>query len=164
MVVSAAQEISKKHDLLSSMYCCFFVIYPIASAWYLACAALEGSFGGTSSMILGKTGTVFIFWLTVPLIVGYCITEAVMLCCCRVWNTSCAIIFRTFISIHDLILIIACIQDWKNVYREKELFAIFAFVFCITLAINCTILYTIARFPRKGSAGNLLSAPTDNTE
>ena len=62
MVVSAAQEISKKHDLLSSMYCCFFVMYPIASVWYIAASAMDGMFGGTSSMILGKTSTVFIFW------------------------------------------------------------------------------------------------------
>ena len=164
MVVSAAQEISKKHDLLSSMYCCFFVIYPIASVWYIAASSMDGSFGGTPELILSKTHLALIFWLTIPLIVGYCITEAVMLCCCRVWNTSCAIISRTFISIHDLVLIIAGIHDWLHVSKEKELFAIFAFVFCITFAMNCTILYTITRFPRKGSAGNLLSAPTNTTE
>ena len=123
------------------------------------------TFGDLSEadMFLVKTDKAWILYFTLPLIFGYCITESIMLFRCHVWNTYCIIIIRSLISIHDILLIIVCIIDWKNDITRYD-FPIFTFVFSITLVINCTILFTITRFPRKGSSGNLLSSPRDNTE
>ena len=166
MAVSANQippELSEKRNLLGFMFFLFFVIYPVASIWYSLCTGLDGAFLSEPVTFLGKTDKLWILCFTVPLMVGYCITESVMLFRCHVWNTDCTIFARSLISIHDILLIIVCIIDWKNDSTRYDL-AIFTFVFSTTLVINCTILFTIVRFPRKGSSGNLLSSPRDNTE
>ena len=159
----APPEIAEKRNLLGILYCLFFMIYPAFCSIYLTVLAFDGFGGSDYDYLLGAHHMALIVSVNSILIMGYNLTEVILLFCCYKYNSYCTITFRTLIAINDISLFIISIIDLVNQIKERlsnksnndfTFAACTITIFPIMIAINCTILYTISRFERRGSPEN----------
>ena len=150
-------EIAEKRNLLRSLYWFFFIFYPVSAVSYTTILLFDGFGGSNYDYLLAANKLVEIVGCDFLLIIGYNITEVILLFCFHKYNSYCTITFRSLIAINDISLFIISIIDLINQVKEHKdcTFAACMIIdFPTMLAINCTILYTISQLGRKSSPGN----------
>ena len=149
-------ELVKKRKLLTFLYCMFFVLSPLT--FYLRWVFT----GGQLFFDYTEANLLIMSYFSFPAILLYYIVECWILFCRKTYNTCTTILFRSVIALYDLTFIIFTLVDFVMVDDftiEYLLLTLMGLLYLFRFVTNCSLLFIITRFPRKG-----LCSSSDNIE
>ena len=129
----------------------FFVLSPLT--FYLRWVFT----GGQLFFEYTEANLLIMSYFSFPAIVLYYIVECWILFCRKTYDTCTTILFRSIIGIHDLTFIIFTMIDfvkvedqWVFISVGSLLLTLMGSLYLFRFVTNCSLLFIITRFPRKG--------------